>query len=324
MIRFFKSPQPAIMIIIPVIILLFWIRSAGDLVLSVTDGLPLWDGIISFLAYLPSWLTFIVLYVFICAESIYLNLMLNRHEVIYKNTFIPALIFALFVSSTPILMQFHPIHIVNLLLIRVLDRLFTLFKNEAPVSALFDIGFLSGIMASLFLPAILMLPLIMASLAIMRSFKLKEWLIAIIGFTLPFFFISVYTFWNHSLLIFWNDYFSHFKNINTTIDITLSTSLLITSIFIGLLFLLSLLKLRSNYRKNVIRMRIYQQIFFIFLLLSASSLFLLRKIQFIDFAFLLIPVSVFCGYYFVSAKKREYLYEYSLWVLIGLMIWNQV
>ncbi len=323
MIRFFKSPQPAIMIIIPIIILLFWIRSAGHQSLSVSDGLALWDGFVSVLAYLPSWLIFIILYLFVCAEAIYLNLMLNRHEVIYKNTFLPALIFALFISSTPLLMQFHPIHIVNLLLIRVLDRLFTLFKNEIPVSALFDIGFLSGIMALLYLPAILMLPLILASIAIMRSFKLKEWLIALIGFSIPFFFLSVYTFWNHSLKAFWSDYFGNFRNIKTAIDIDLSTSLLITIIFIGVMFLMSLFKLRSNYRKNVIRMRIYQQIFFIFLLLSAASLFLLKVIRFIDFAFLLVPVSVFCGYFFVSAKRKVYLYEYSLWVLIALMIWNQ-
>lgn len=324
MIRFFKSPQPAIMVIIPIIILGFWIRSAGHAGISTAGGLPLWDGIASFIAFMPSWLSFILLWLIISLQAMYFNLMLNRQEVIYKNTFIPALIYALFISSTPEFMQFHPVHLVNLLAIRVFDRLFTLFKNEFPVSALFDSAFLAGIMALLYFPAILMLPLLMASLAILRSFKLKEWLIMIIAFLIPFFFMSVIMFWNRSLLVFWNDYLSHFRNIETSINLSLSTSLMVTSVFIGILFLLSLFKLRINYRKNVIRMRIYQQIFFIFLLISAGSMLMLRNIRFIDFAFLMVPVSVFCAYFFVSARKRVYLYEYTLWILLCLMIWNQI
>ena len=324
MIRFFKSPQPANMIIIPIIILAFWVRSAGTISESVQMGLPLWNGIASVIAFLPSWLIFILLYLIVCTEAIYLNLMLNRHEVIYKNTFVPALVFALFIAALPQFVQFHPIHIVNLLLIRVFDRLFTLFKNEQPVSALFDCGFVSGLMALLFFPAILMLPLLLISLVILRSFKIKEWIIIIIAFLIPFFFISVYTFWNHSLRLFWSDYFSHFRNLGSSLDLQMTTSIKVTSIFIGLLLILALFKLRINYRKNMIRMRTYQQIFFIFLLFSAASLLLIRQIHFVDFAFLIIPVSVFCAYYFVSAKRRVFLYEYSLWVLIGLIVWNQM
>jgi hypothetical protein len=324
MIRFFKSPQPAIMIILPFIILVLWIKSAGQVAANLPPGLPLWDTIASLIASIPAWLSFILLYLLISAEAVYLNLMLNRHEVIYKNTFIPALIFCLFISITPMFMQFHPVHIVMLLLIRVFDRLFTLFKNEQPVSALFDIGFLSGIIALLFLPGIFVLLLIFISLAVMRPFKFKEWMITIIGFILPFFFISTVMFWNHALPAFWADYFGHFRNIHSTLLIKLNTPLKVGFTFIGILLLLSLLKLRSNYRKNVIRMRIFQQIFILFLILSAGSLFILKNIFIRDFLFLLIPVCVFCGYYFVSAKKRIFLYEYALWVLIGLIVWNQL
>jgi hypothetical protein len=323
MLRFFKSPQPAIMIIIPVIILAFWVRSANHIVETVYSGVPLWDTIASVLARTPNWLAFIILYLIVCAEAIYLNLMLNRHEVIYKNTFVPALIFTLFISLTPVFMQFHPIHIVNLLLIRVFDRLFTLFKSEQPVSALFDSGFLSGLAALLFFPSAMMLILLMTALVALRPFRLKEWLIMIIGFMLPFFFSSVYFFWIHALPAFWADYLGHFRNIHSSLSIVLNTPLKITFVFIGLLLLFSFIKLRANYRKNIIRMRTYQQIFFIFLVIAGGSLLMLKNIHLIDFLHMLIPITVFCSYYFVSSKKRIYLYEYALWAMVALIIWNQ-
>ena len=324
MIRFFKTYQPAIMIIIPFIILAFWVPSFHDITHNLQGGLPLWDAVASFVAWIPSWLSFFLMFLLISSQAIYLNFMLNRHDVIYKNTFIPALIFAFFVSASPAFMQFHPIHIVNLLIIRVFDRLFTLFKSEYPVSALFDIGFISGIIALLFFPGLFLLPVLFTALAIQRSFRFKEWLITLIGFVLPFFFLSVIMFWMHSLIAFWNDYTSHFTLLRPEFNMHLTLPLTVVLIFIGLLLILSLLKLRANYRKNVIRMRIYQQIFFIFLLVAAVSVFLLRTISLLDFLYILIPVTVFCAYFFVSAKKRVYLYEYALWVLIGLMVWNQL
>jgi hypothetical protein len=323
MIRFFKSPQPAIMIIIPIIIFVFWIRSAGVIAMNLPHGLPLWDTIASLVASMPAWLSFVMLFLIVCAEAIYLNVVLNKHEVIYKNTFVPALIFALFVSITPQFMQFHPVHLVMLLLIRVFDRLFALYKNEAPVAALFDTGFLSGIIALLFLPGVIVLPLILTALTIQRPIKIKEWLIVIIGFMLPFFFLSILMFWKHALPAFWADYLSHLRNIHSTVAVSLSTPLLSALIFVGVLLLLSLIKLQANFRKNIVRTRVFQQIVFIFLLLSCGSLFILKQIELRDFLFMLIPVTVFCSYLFISAKRRIFLYEYSLWALIGLILWNQ-
>ena len=323
MIRFFKSLQPATLILIPFILLIFWIRiifHASPIVDYKT--LPVWAAISHILNRLPSWSNFIFLLGLISFEAIYFNLMLNRHEVHYKNTFLPAFIFALFVSSTPALIQFHPVHLINFFLILIIDRAFTLFKNEFPVSALFDCGFITGIASLIYFPAFVIIPVLFAMLIVLRPFKFKEWLITCIGIFLPYFFISIYMFWNHELIPFWKSYFNYFHGIHPQIMVKYNLKILILAITIGAFLILSLLKLRANYRKNIIRTRSYQQVIFILLIVGIAWLLLSEKIEIIHFAFLLIPVSVFCSYYFVSAKKGRLLYEYALWGLVAVIIWN--
>jgi hypothetical protein len=324
MIRFFKTLQPATLILVPVIILAFWIRMVFQASpVSDSRALPLWDVVTSLLAAFPSWLNFILLFTVISIEAIYLNIIMNRHEVLYKNTFLPALIFALIISSTPLLMQFHPVHIVNILILFILNRTFTLFKTDFPISALFDCAFLSGIAALVYFPAVILFPFLFIALIILRPFSFKEWIITLIGIVLPYFFISVFLFWNHALPAFWKSYSGMFANIHPEILVKPGLNILILAFYFVSLLIYSLVKLRMNYRKNIIRTRGNQQIIFVLLLLGSVWLMLTEKIEVIHFAILVIPLTVFSSYLFVSAKKRAMIFEYVLWGLIAIIIWNQ-
>lgn len=325
MIRFFKLTQPATLLIIPVIMLFFWARFIfhSDPIVDASD-LPLWNLIYSLLIYFPSWLNFIILFSIVCAQVIYMNFMLNRHEVLYKNSFLPALIFVLFISSTPLLMKFHPVIVVNLLVVFILDRLFYLYKSNATFSRLFDSGMLAGISALIYFPGFILLPLMLATLWVMRPFKLKEWLIVIVAFLIPFFYLSVYYFWNHELYKFWSSYVNHFRNLSPGFDIANIVSLKVLAVFIGILLLLSAAKLFRNYRKNTIRTRSYQQVFFIYFLFGIAWLFLSNTIELIHFSFLIIPMVIFFTYYFLSAKNKIWIYEGILYLWIALIVWNHL
>jgi hypothetical protein len=325
MIRFFKTLQPATLSLIPVIIFAFWIRvifKANPI--EDENTLPLWDIVHSFLQVFPSWINFIVLFALITYEAIYLNLMLNKHEVLYKNTFLPSLIFAILISSTPLLMQFHPVHLVNLLLLIILNRLFSLFKSSSPVSALFDSAFLSGIIALIYFPGFIIFPFLLITLIILRPFNIKEWLIMLIGICLPFFFISVFYFWKQSLGGFWKMYIEMFRKIRPELIIESGVELTILVIYILLILIYALIKLRLNFRKNIIRTRNNQQIIMVLMIMGIGWLMLAEKIKVIHFAFLLIPISIFSSYLFISAKKRVLIFEYVLWGLIAIILWNHL
>jgi phosphotransferase system glucose/maltose/N-acetylglucosamine-specific IIC component len=71
-------------------------------------------------------------------------------------------------------------------------------------------------------------------------------------------------------------------------------------------------------------MRDYQQVVLVLLLISAGTLFLTGILEPAHFLVLTVPVSVFVTYYFISARKFKWFYETLLWVLAGVVVWNQL
>jgi hypothetical protein len=286
--------------------------------------MPLWELFSRFFSALPSWLNFILVTALISGTAVYLNLVLNKHEVLYRNSYLPAFVYTLYISSIPAFLALHPIHFVNILLIRVFDKSFSLFKNESPGAAIFDFSFLAGTACLLYFPALAIIPLMIIAMFILRQWNFREWLIMFIGFAMPFFFILVWNFWNKSMVGFLESYAAHYRNIRPEWTIIRTPALMaITSLFVFWLAM-SLLKLRANYLKNIVRTRSYQQIAFLMLLLFGAAILLNGKIQLSDFAMLAIPVTIFCSYYLVAAKKRIQFYEIFLWMVIGVVVWNHL
>lgn len=325
MIRFFKSPQPAALIVIPFIVLILWGQQALNMqVVRDETSMPLWTLLAGILEALPAFIRYLIFAGIISLEAIYFNLLLNRHEVLYKNSYLPSLCFVLLASLSSSLLLVHPVHLVNLIFLRVFDKIFSLFKNESPVRALFDSGFLLGIAALLYLPALPMYLLFLIAVSLLRPFSWREWLVMLSAFFLPYFFISVYFFWEQELLIFWKEYIGKFKHLWPQLNMQFPLSEKILMLVMSGLLVLSLVKLRGNYYKNIIRTRTYQQIVFLCLLINGAAVLLIHKIEWIHFAALAIPIAMFYAYYFVSAKKRVWFAELLLWIFMGAVIWNHL
>jgi len=325
MLRFFKSPQPATLFVIPVIVMLLWGRTF--LHLGVSDeamNMPLWIPVHNFLVTLPSFVNFLIIVTLISIQAIYFNHIVNRHEVLYVNSYLPAFFYALILCCTPQVLVFHPIHLVNLLLLRVLDKMFSLFKNDAPVSGLFDSSFLIAVSALFYFPSIIFYLLLIAGVNLMRPFSWREMMVLLIGFILPFFFILVYFFWTKNMGGFTKMFAQPFQPAVLDFNIVSSIALMSFALMGAFLLLASLVKLRRNFYKNVIRTRTFQRIMLLFLVIAGATLVFTRGIRVVHLEMLVIPVSVFFAYYFVSARRRLRLYEMMIWVFIGLILWNQI
>lgn len=325
MIRFFKSPQPAALFLVPLIILILWAQAFMHCQPVVdSSSLDLWKLLASLFGRLPSWLNFILVVSMVSLSAIYLNQLCNKHEVLYKHSYLPALVYALFISARPEFLSFHPIHFVNLILLRVFDKSFSLFKNESATSSIFDSCFLAATASLLYFPAIVVIPLLIITVSLLRQFNFREWILMFLGFGLPFFFMSVWMFWRNDLLFFWKNYTDRFTHLRPEINIAPGIPLYVLAGLIGLWLFLSLFKLRMNYLKNVIRTRSVQQVLFLFLLFGSASVFLQEKLMLVHFTFIAIPLAVFCAYYLLSAKKRLQFYEIFLWLVIGTIVWNHL
>lgn len=324
MIRFFKTTQPAALFAIPLIVILLWAHKVFSFTVPAdTFQMPLWSLVRSFFSVFPSWLNLLIFCALISWQAIYFNLLINKHEVLYKNSYLPALFFVLFVSSMPSFQQIHPLHLVNLIVLRIFDKLFSLHQNSKTISTIFDCGFLAGVAALLYMPALPILILLMFALAMMRPFSIREWLVLLISYSIPFMFLSVIKFWNHELISFWESFFARLSTRAPFFEIPKSSGVQFLGAVLLLILVLSLLRLRRNYYKNIIRVRVYQQLQLLFFVLGFCSVFLSKEIDLVHLLIFTIPVSLWYSYYFVSQKKKLWMGEGLLWLLVGSILYCQ-
>jgi hypothetical protein len=322
MVRFFKSTQTAALFILPVIVIALWAQGffKAEFLFAGKSGI-LYSIIYQGLAPLPKFVLVLFAMVLITFEAIYLNLLLNKYEVLYKPTYLPSLFYVLLMSYSSNVIVFHPILLINLLLLPVLDRTFSLFKNEAPTSAIFDSCFLLSLCTLIYFPSIVLLIFFLAALAFMRPFHPREWAVAFVGFTLPLYFIAVYAFCTDGLKQTAHDFASQFVFYKIERAMFDKPFIIFLSYF-SFIFLLTIIKLRANFYKNSIRTRSEQQSLLIFLFLTGAACFFIEKISFIHFTMAVIPICTFLGYFYTSIKRRLVLTEISFWILVILIIRN--
>src|SRR5688572_20896260 len=157
--------------------------------------MPLYNIIYELLSGMPHWVIVLAGILLTTSQVFHLNYVVNKHEVLYKNSYLPALFYMLFLVIIPQFLTFHPVLIANTILIFVLDKLFQIYKNPAPMSLVFDTCFLISIVALVYLPAISFVLLIALSVLILKTFSWRDWIVGFTGLLLPFFFTFIYFFW---------------------------------------------------------------------------------------------------------------------------------
>ena len=122
LIRIFRSTQLLPLILLAILSGTMWMVSKSDSYRVVeANGMPLYDLVVAVLGNLPIWAGPLIGFVLTFSQAIHLNLVLNKHEVLYKNSWLPALLYVVLIGILPPLLWFHPLLFVNSILIFV-DR----------------------------------------------------------------------------------------------------------------------------------------------------------------------------------------------------------
>ncbi len=323
-IRIFKESHPAAFLVVPVFILVFLIVSwhgPGEFV--VKNPMPLYDLVLMLTAQIPEWLSGALVFLLLVSQVFHLNYIIGKHEVLYKNSYLPALFMTIFMVMIPQFIAVHPVIFVNSILIFILDKLFRTYKNPYPLPLLFDTCFLIGIATLIYLPSVSLFVLFVIAVLILKPFAWRDWLVGITGLLLPFFFAFLYYFWHDSLKLFQSKFlFSDLGKYWDPVGLVLR-GYRITIVVVTLVFVLTMIRIRQNFYKNSNRVKSYQQVIFIALLISLASLAVTASASAYRFAILTIPVSIMVSYYFLSAKK-SWFSELVFWILIGTLVMNHV
>lgn len=323
LIRFFRSSQPGLLFVIPVLALVWFIPFVFNPTESFVEipehAMPLYEWLAATITKLPFIAQLSVSWILMSIQAIYLNQLIIKHEVFPRISFLPALFFITLHALFPEMLKIQPAMFVNLILLIVLGKIFSMYKNPEPLSGIFDCSVLLAVAVLLHSSSLAFYFFLLLSLAILLPFHWRNWIASLIGFALPFYFISVYFFWIDRLGIFWNLKFPAAFSFIHLLPAHFSGWQIALMIIVMMLLLFSILSVAKHFYKNVIRTRKYFKLTFTLLVIGALSLLFTANFSVQSIASVLIPLSVLLAYYFLQIKKNA-LAEFFFTVLIGLII----
>jgi hypothetical protein len=269
---------------------------------------------------LNQWLIATLVFVLLTSQALHLNYTLNKHEIFFKQSWLPALFYLILSTQFAAFLQFSPLLLINSIFIFVLDKIFSLYKNQKTLGVTFDAALLIALVALLYAPAIFFVLLFFIGVAILKSINWRDLSIGIIGLIVPLLLLAVFYFLNGRLM----DFINQFKNSFTTTFILSNFNLtkqLPSVLMIAVVFILALMKIRNNYLKNVTKSRLCQQILLLFVVISVLTIPFTLHIGIQCYMLLIIPFSSIIAYYFLDGKKMFY-QELLLWIIIANWVYS--
>jgi len=318
----FKKSQPVSSIIIPLIATTFWVLGwVSNKGLVVVNPMPLYHLTLWIISPLPIWFAGILGLALVFWQIFYFNKLTEKHEIHYRNSYLPALFFLLLCILIPSFTSFNPVLIINIILLHSIDKIFRIYKHPSPYSLIFDACFLIAIASLFYLPAIVFVVFFILSLSLLRPTNVKDWIVALSGFIIPYILVTVWYFITGTLDELWAKFiYTPWSNLWVLEKISFNGSFF-TAILILFLMIISLLRLQNNFFKNVIRIRRFHQVLLIFLITGIGTIFLTNSKDPYRFSILIIPIATLISYYFLTINKPWWS-EFLFWALTIVILFN--
>ncbi len=321
-IRLFKSNNVVALAVLPFIALCIWCFGfIQPQVLPLKHTMPLYE-VVAGLTLSTAWLNTLLAFILVLGQAYLLNYIVNQNDVLPKQSYLPALLYVVFISNNKDMLELHPLLFSNLFVLLAIEKLVSSYRKDIAFSESFDAGILFSIASLFYLPNIVFFPLLGVAFILFRPFNWREWVISFFGVILPYVFLVSYYFWFDKLDYLWYDKLL-FQFVREQ-AIVYVPGTFYTMIAIGwLVIFLSLIKTFGSLSVGSQKSK-KSMVFFIWLaLFSGASIFIAPEISTKYFSALAIPTSVFCANYFLTQKKEWY-GELLFLILIGTLFVNLI
>lgn len=134
-------------------------------------------------------LTFVLLF----TQAIMLSRFVNTQRMMSKPTYLPGLAYMLITSLFPEWNYFSGPLLCNTILLFILSALFGMYNKPNAKGTIYNVGLALGVAGFLFISSLTFIIWIWLAMAVMRPFRINEWLICVLGITTPFYFYAIYT-----------------------------------------------------------------------------------------------------------------------------------
>ena len=233
-------------------------------------------------------------------QAIILTRFINTQRMMSRPTFFPGMAYMLITSLLPEWNYFSAPLIVNTILLFVLSGLFKIYNQPNAKGAIFNIGLALGVASFLFFPAITFFVWVLLALAVMRPFKINEWVLCIVGITTPFYFYAIYLFINDQWS--WQNLLPYFSvglpSIKQSAWLAGSAFLLVVPFLAGGYYI------QDNLRKMLIQVRKGWSLLLLYLLGAIFLPFVNNSDSFENWVMAAIPFAAFhaCTYLYSNLR----------------------
>ncbi len=322
LVRLFRLSQPIIVgFLLLMVVFVGFVSFKRHFTTIPANGMPFFDIMSATFGGFPSWARVTLVSSLLFLQAIHLSYVLKKHEVIFKATWLPALMYVIIGSLLPPFQWFHPMLFVNSLLLFALDKIFFLYKNDKPLALDFDIGFIIGFASLFYLPIILFILFFGTALILLRPFSWRDWATGIIGVFLPLFFAFCYYFLTDHLMLLYEKIVLSGIRRPTNLTTLFPTGYLYSIIVLSIIIVLAIFKQQANFYKNVTKTRLNHLVLILFAVTGILTSLFTETPLIYRFYILTIPLAVWSGYFFLSMKKL-WLAEIIMMLLVSCWVYN--
>jgi hypothetical protein len=301
-IRFFKAKYFIQFATLFFIAVLLWIDILVDPKMLIIEGSSTsYFGLTGLLQKFPVILVIISLLLLIF-QAIVLNQVLENHRLMERNQLLTAAVYIVIVSSSPVLTSPFSMLLTNFILILMLNIALNIYGKKEPYREIFDAAFLIGIASILHLPVVLFIFFLWACLVIYQIFTGREWLISIIGISVPVFFAGTYFYLTGQFYSAINDVINIFTHPEPPVFIESIYLYVIWGILAALTFI-SLGHVSKGLTESTISLRKKFRALVIFFVISVGSAIFAGEKLLLILVISAIPASAFIALYLSKTKK---------------------
>ena len=258
----------------------------------------------------------IIAFVLLYMQAIVFNKLVSDQRLMPRANYLTAMSYLLVTSLFTEWNILSASLIINTLLIWVWARMSSLYTNQKPKTALFNIGIAIGLSTFFYFPSIAFAALIVFGLVVTRPFKLAEWLIALLGIITPYYFLLSIVFLKNPKHIkqytFPGIAFSYPKFYDSYWALA-AIIIVLTATLIGLYYM------QKNFMRQLVQSRKSWQLVFLYFLVAISIPFINATYTFQYWILCAVPLSTFMACAFLYPEKKWFPTALH-WLMVAFVI----
>lgn len=237
-----------------------------------------------------------------------------------KRSYLSGIVYLVTVSSFPTLHALLPIHLATTIVLISIYMTLSAYHQSDEITFTFNASFFLGMASLLYLPAIILLPLIWISIFVLQ--KGNNWRLLVIpavGFCFPWLFMWAYTYLNDTALAFKEIIIQQVLTPNN--QYLMNRYFWIVSGVVALNIILGTLSVFSFYHRMKVSSRKFFVIFYWMLLfiVGCSLGFVTIGLEIVALA--TIPAAFLIAHFYLNEQKTIWR-ESMIWLYVSVMVFN--